>query len=109
MGQSTSFNVIQFQRDLEQARSTALVAGGNYEKAKAALDRAMGRTLATNGVKFDEGLSGIVSRPEPLPRQAQSRSDAVLKARSADHVGMRSLSVLEKVPTSEVTAQQAAA
>jgi outer membrane protein len=68
VGQSTSFNVIQFQRDLEQARSTALVAGGNYEKAKAALDRAMGRTLSTNGVKFDEGLSGIVSRaPSPLP------------------------------------------
>jgi outer membrane protein len=68
VGQSTSFNVIQFQRDLEQARSTALVAGGNYEKAKAALDRAMGRTLASNGVKFEEGLSGIVTRaPSPLP------------------------------------------
>ena len=63
VGQSTSFNVIQFQRDLEQARSTALVAGGNYVKAKAALDRAMGNTLETNGVKFDEGLSGLVSRP----------------------------------------------
>ncbi len=71
VGQSTSFNVIQFQRDLEQARSTALVAGGNYEKAKAALDRAMGRTLATNGVKFEEGLSGIVTRaPTPLPPPA---------------------------------------
>ena len=68
VGQSTSFNVIQFQRDLEQARSTALVAGGNYVKAKAALDRAMGNTLATNGVKFDEGLSGLVTRPPtPLP------------------------------------------
>lgn len=68
VGQSTSFNVIQFQRDLEQARSTALVAGGNYVKAKAALDRAMGNTLVTNGVKFEEGLSGLVSRPaSPLP------------------------------------------
>ncbi len=68
VGQSTSFNVIQFQRDLEQARSTALVAGGNYAKAKAALDRAMGNTLVTNGVKFEEGLSGLVPRPpNPIP------------------------------------------
>src|SRR5208283_2517849 len=74
VGQSTSFNVIQFQRDLEQARSTALVAGGNYVKAKAALDRAMSNTVTTNGVKFDQGLSGVVTRPpSPLPPPSSTK------------------------------------
>ena len=68
VGQSTTFNVIQFQRDLAQARSTELVAAGTYIKSKAALDRAMGRTLMMNNVKLAEGLKGIVpAPPSPLP------------------------------------------
>ena len=63
VGQSTTFAVIQIERDLEQARSTELVAAGNYLKAKAALDRAMGRTLRMNHVEYAEGLSGVVPRP----------------------------------------------
>jgi outer membrane protein TolC len=63
VGQSTTFAVIQIERDLAQARSTELVAAGNYLKAKAALDRAMGRTLLMNNVKYAEGLNGIVPTP----------------------------------------------
>jgi outer membrane protein len=63
VGQSTTFAVIQIERDLAQARSTELVAAGDYLKAKAALDRAMGRTLLMNNVKYAEGLNGIVPRP----------------------------------------------
>ena len=63
VGQSTSFQIIQFQRDLAQARSTEVVAEDDYAKARAALDRATGQTLAANNVSFAEALSGTVSRP----------------------------------------------
>ncbi len=63
VGQSTSFFVIQYERDLAQARSTAVVAEGNYAKARAALDRAIGRTLAVNNISLTEAASGIVTRP----------------------------------------------
>jgi outer membrane protein TolC len=68
VGQSTTFNVIQFERDLEQAKSTQVIAAGVYVKAKAALDRVMGRILRMNGVKLEEGISGVVPQaPTPIP------------------------------------------
>ena len=68
VGQSTSFFVIQYERDLAQARSTEVVTEGNYAKARAALDRATGRTLAANNISLAEATSGIVNRPaSPLP------------------------------------------
>jgi outer membrane protein TolC len=68
VGQSTSFFVIQYERDLAQARSTEVVAEGNYAKGKAALDRAVGRTLAANNISLSEATQGIVSRPAgPVP------------------------------------------
>lgn len=68
VGQSTSFFVIQYERDLAQARSTVVIAEGAYAKAKAALDRAVGRTLTANNISFSEGLTGVVARPHtPLP------------------------------------------
>ncbi len=71
VGQSTNFNVIQLQRDVEQARSTEIIGAGTYIKAKAALDRVVGRILKTNGVKLDEGLNGIISTPStPIPPDA---------------------------------------
>lgn len=72
VGQSTSFFVIQFQRDLEQARSTEVITSGNYAKAKAALDRALGRTLNSNHVSIDEALHGIVNHaPTAIPPDAK--------------------------------------
>ena len=68
VGASTSFFVIQYQRDLEQARSSEVIAEGNYAKSKAALDRATGATLDVNGVQIDQAYQGQVSRPpSPLP------------------------------------------
>ncbi len=68
VGASTSFFVIQYQRDLEQARSTEVIAKNNYAKARAALDRATGATLARNEVELDEAYKGRVSRaPSALP------------------------------------------
>ncbi len=68
VGASTSFFVIQYQRDLAQARTTEVIAQGNYAKAAAALDRALGSTLETNHVEIGEAYRGQVSQPpHPLP------------------------------------------
>jgi outer membrane protein TolC len=72
VGQSTSFFVIQYERDLAQAQSTEVIAEGAYAKAKAALDRAVGRTLTANNISLSEAASGIVARPHtPIPPGAK--------------------------------------
>ena len=58
VGQSTSFFVVQYQRDLAQARSTEVISLGNYAKARAALDRALGRTLDVNNISLEEAQQG---------------------------------------------------
>ena len=63
VGASTSFFVIQYERDLTQAKSTEVAAQGIYAKSKATLDRALGLTLINNNVQLDEALKGQVSRP----------------------------------------------
>jgi outer membrane protein len=50
VGASTTFLVIQYQRDLAQARSAEVAAQAGYVKARAALDRAGGSLLETYGV-----------------------------------------------------------
>jgi outer membrane protein len=50
VGASTTFLVIQYQRDLAQARSAEVSALAAYLKARAALERASGTLLATYGV-----------------------------------------------------------
>jgi outer membrane protein len=68
VGASTTYLVIQYQRDLAQAKSTEVVALGNYAKAKAALDRATGQTMETYHVAIDEAYKGIITRtPSALP------------------------------------------
>jgi outer membrane protein TolC len=70
VGESTSFQVIQFQRDLEQARSSEVIAQDDYAKARAALDRSLGRTLSGNNISIEQAYSGVVTTPHsPLPPQ----------------------------------------
>lgn len=72
VGQSTSFFVIQYERDLAQARSTEVIALGNYAKARAALDRAVGRTLDANNISLQEAEKGVITRaPSPIPSNVQ--------------------------------------
>jgi len=72
VGQSTSFFVIQYERDLAQARSTEVIALGDYAKARAALDRAIGRTLDANNISLEEAEKGIVTRaPSAIPNNVQ--------------------------------------
>jgi len=61
VGASTTFMVIQYQRDLAQARSTEVVAQGDYAKSIAALERSTGQTLDTYHVSMDDAYRGQVS------------------------------------------------
>jgi len=61
VGASTTFMVIQYQRDLAQARSTEVVSQGNYAKSIAALERSTGQTLDTYHVSMDDAYRGEVS------------------------------------------------
>lgn len=60
VGASTTFMVIQYQRDLAQARSSEVITQGNYAKAVAALERATGQTLDTYKVSMDDAYRGQV-------------------------------------------------
>ena len=69
VGASTTYMVIQIQRDLAQARSTEVVTLGNYAKAKAQLDRVVGITLRQNGIDVPQATRGHLTRPpQPLPQ-----------------------------------------
>jgi outer membrane protein len=61
VGATTSFYVIQYQRDLAGARSAEVSALASYEKAKTALQRAVGTILEDYSVQFDEALQGVAS------------------------------------------------
>jgi outer membrane protein len=68
VGAVTSFYVIQYERDLTQARSTEVATSGAYAKAKAALDRVIGATLDNNHISVDEALRGeVAAPPKPFP------------------------------------------
>jgi outer membrane protein len=59
-GVSTASLVIQYQSYLAQARATELIARGNDFKARAALDRALGRSLEHHNITFEEAYRGQV-------------------------------------------------
>ena len=54
VGASTTFLVIQYQRDLAQARSAEVDAQAGYVKAKAALDRASNTLLDRHGISITD-------------------------------------------------------
>jgi outer membrane protein len=62
VGATTSFYVIQYQRDLAAARSAEVSALASYEKAKTALQRAVGTILNDYSVNIYEASQGVVSR-----------------------------------------------
>ncbi len=70
VGVSTNFLVIQYQRDLVQAQSAEIAALADYAKARAALDRAVGRLLDRNDISIVEAFTGRMSTPPsklPVP------------------------------------------
>ena len=58
MGQSTNLLVIQNEAYLAQAKSTEIVARSNWEKARIALDRALGNLLEKNRITLDDAING---------------------------------------------------
>lgn len=61
-GASTSYFVIEFQRDLALARSAEVSALANYQKARTALQRVTGTILDDYQIVLDEALRGAVQR-----------------------------------------------
>ena len=66
-GVTTSYQVIQDQRDLATAESTEVQALANYTHARIAMEQALGTTLEEHGVSITEALEGQMSRPSSLP------------------------------------------
>ena len=58
VGASTSYIVIQFQRDLAAARSAEVSALANYQKARASLQRATGTILEDYQIVLDDAFRG---------------------------------------------------
>jgi outer membrane protein len=63
LGSSTSYNVVQQERDLTNAQSVELSALVSYTDARISLDQTLGTTLETNHVSIAEARSGIVAGP----------------------------------------------
>jgi len=57
-GISIPYNVIQMQRDFEQAQSAEVAARANYAKARVALDQVTGVTLERHGIPLDNAING---------------------------------------------------
>jgi len=57
-GISTPYNVIQVQRDFEQAQFAEVAARANYAKARVALDQVTGEMLEKHGIPLDRVIRG---------------------------------------------------
>ncbi|HWK31537.1 MAG TPA: TolC family protein, partial [Terriglobales bacterium] len=67
LGASTSFNVLQSQRDMVQAEATYVSAVSAYEKSRVLLDQVTGQTLQRNNISLDDALSGQVKTAPQVP------------------------------------------
>lgn len=67
LGASTTYNVVQQQRDLATAQSSEVAALVTYSNARVSLNQTLGTTLETNHVTLQEALSGKVARPSLAP------------------------------------------
>lgn len=73
LGASTTFLVVQQQRDLAAAQSSETAALVTYSTARVSLDQTLGTTLETNHVTVNEALTGHVGRPSLLPASLPSQ------------------------------------
>lgn len=67
LGASTSFDVLQMQRDLAVAESNLVAAMSDYEKSRVEMDRVTGQTLLRNGIDIAEAEVGKVERLPTVP------------------------------------------
>jgi outer membrane protein TolC len=67
LGASTSYQVLQTQRDLAQAESARVGAMAAYEKSRVELDRVTGLTLTHNGIEIGDAENGHVQKAPEIP------------------------------------------
>jgi outer membrane protein TolC len=67
LGASTTFLVVQQQRDLATAQSNEVAALVAYSNSRVALDQTLGTTLEANHVTVKEALNGRINRQSSLP------------------------------------------
>jgi outer membrane protein len=67
LGASTTYVVIQTQRDLITAQGNELRALANLQEAKANYERALGRTLEVNRVTIADAKTGDIERETLIP------------------------------------------
>jgi outer membrane protein TolC len=85
LGASTSTQVLQTARDLEQAESNLVTAMSTYEKSRVELDRATGLTLAQTGIEVEDAMrgevkqvphfSGVAPRAESAPEEPHQENN----------------------------------
>jgi outer membrane protein len=72
LGASTSYLVIQAQRDLVTALSAEVSAKDSYMKARVEMDRCIGATLLHNNIILEEAATGQLKHPPtPVPTSKQ--------------------------------------
>ncbi|MBN9657208.1 MAG: TolC family protein [Acidobacteria bacterium] len=71
LGASTSFQVVQDQRDLANAQSSEVQAMANYTHARISLEQALGRTLDVNHVSVEEAMRGNGGPASKAPEAGQ--------------------------------------
>jgi outer membrane protein len=67
LGASTTFLVVQQQRDLATAESAEIAALVAYSNARVALQQTLGTTLDENHVSLQEAIGGRIAKPSTLP------------------------------------------
>jgi hypothetical protein len=67
LGVSTTFTVVQQQRDLAAAQSSEVASLVAYSNARIGLDQTVGQTLEQNHISVREALDGKIQRPSTLP------------------------------------------
>ncbi len=67
LGASTTYAVVQQQRDLTAGQSAEVAALVAYSNARVALDQTLGTTLQTSNVSMQEAAKGEVARKSALP------------------------------------------
>lgn len=63
LGASTSYNVVQQQRDLSGAQAAELSAMASYKSARLNLDQVTGDTLEVNHISLEEAKAGKIASP----------------------------------------------
>jgi outer membrane protein len=67
LGATTSYQVVQDQRDLATAQSSEAQAMANYSHARLAFDQALGRTLDVNHISLEEAIAGKIQALPSTP------------------------------------------